>query len=173
MTLLFSGFLALVIAQRLLELRVAKRNEHWARSQGAQEYAREHYPLIVALHVLWIAGLAVEGLARGPQLGALWPLWLGVFVVAQLGRYWAISSLGMYWNTRILIVPGGDRVRRGPYRFLNHPNYVVVAVELLSGPLVFGATFTAIAASLANAALLLAVRIPAEERALEAYQRGL
>lgn len=171
--MLLGVFLAIVVTQRLLELRVAKRNERWALSKGAREYAPEHYPLIVALHIAWIVGMAVEGFARGAQLSVLWPFWLAVFVVAQTGRYWAISSLGMYWNTRILIVPGGDRVRRGPYRFLNHPNYVVVALELLSGPLVFGATFTAVAATLVNAALLLAIRIPAEERALEAYKRGL
>jgi methyltransferase len=171
--MLLGVFLAIVIAQRLLELRVAKRNERWALSRGAREYGSEHYPLIVALHIAWIVGIAVEGIARGSQASALWPLWLSLFTVAQIGRYWAMSSLGMYWNTRILIVPGGERVRRGPYRFLNHPNYVIVALELLSGPLIFGATFTAIATTLANAALLLAVRIPAEERALELYRQGL
>jgi methyltransferase len=166
------GFLALVIVQRLLELQLAQRNAQWARAQGAKEYAPEHYPLIVALHVAWIAAMTIESFARGPALGWLWPVWLVVFALAQLGRYWAISSLGPYWNTRILIVPGGSRVRRGPYRFLNHPNYVVVALEILSGPLIFGAWTTAIVFSLLNAALLLGVRIPAETRALEAYQRS-
>ncbi len=166
------GFLALLIVQRLLELQLAQRNAAWARARGAKEYAPEHYPLIVALHVAWIAAMTVESFARGPSLGWLWPVWLGVFVLAQLGRYWAISSLGPYWNTRILIVPGGSRVRRGPYRFLNHPNYVVVALELLAGPLIFGAWTTAIVFSLLNAALLLTVRIPAETRALETYQQS-
>jgi methyltransferase len=125
--------------------------------------------LIVLLHVVWIAALAIEGFARGAQLSALWQIWLSIFVIAQFGRYWAISSLGLYWNTRILIVPGAELVRRGPYKFLSHPNYVVVALELFSAPMVFGATITAVVFSVLNAALLLLVRIPAEERALEAY----
>jgi methyltransferase len=169
---LLIGFITFVIVQRLLELQLAKRNADWARARGAKEYAPEHYPLIVALHVAWILCMTVESFARGPALGWLGLVWLGVFALAQLGRYWAISSLGPYWNTRILIVPGGSRVRRGPYRFLNHPNYVVVALELLSGPLIFGAWTTAIVFSVLNAALLLGVRIPAEARALEAYQRS-
>jgi methyltransferase len=172
MSVLLIGFLTWLIVQRLLELQLAQRNAEWARAKGAQEYAPEHYPLIVALHVAWIAAMTVESFARGPMLGWGWPVWLSVFVLAQLGRYWAISSLGQYWNTRILIVPGGLRVRRGPYRFLNHPNYVVVALEILSGPLIFGAWTTAIVFSLLNAALLLGIRIPAETRALEAYQRS-
>jgi methyltransferase len=106
---------------------------------------------------------------RGPQLGTLWPLWLGIFLLAQGGRYWAISSLGGYWNTRILILPGGRRVRSGPYKYFKHPNYMIVTLELLSGPLIFGATGTTVIASIINAALLLGVRIPAEERALEHY----
>jgi methyltransferase len=111
----------------------------------------------------------IEGWTRGATLGPLWWLWLTVYALAQLGRYWVISTLGPYWNTRILIVPGGQRVTRGPYRFLSHPNYVVVACEVLTGPLIFGAWVTAILFSLLNAALLLGVRIPAEERALEMY----
>ena len=169
MNSLLFGFVIAIVVQRLLELRIAKRNGHLELSHGAKEYSPEHYPLIVALHVGWIVGIALEGFIRGPQLGTLWPLWLSIFVLAQVGRYWAISSLGGYWNTRILILPGGDRVRRGPYKFFRHPNYIVVSLELLSGPLIFGATGTAMIASILNAALLLGVRIPAEERALEQY----
>ena len=165
-------FLVFVVAQRLLELRVARGNEAWARANGAVEYGREHYPLFFLLHSCWLLGLLLESLWRGATLGAGWPVWLLLYAVAQLGRYWAITSLGRYWNTRILIVPGGERVRRGPYRFLSHPNYAVVALELLSGPLIFGSWITALVASVLNAALLLGVRIPAEERALEEYRKG-
>jgi methyltransferase len=163
-------FIAFVIVQRLLELRVAKRNEAWARSQGAIEHAPEHYPWMVAMHTTWILATFFESLARGSQPGPFWFVWLSVFVLAQFGRYWAISSLGPYWNTRILIVPGAKLVRRGPYKFIPHPNYMVVALELLTGPLIFGAWITAILFSVLNAILLLGVRIPAEERALEAYK---
>ena len=165
-------FLAFVIVQRLLELRVARRNEAWARSKGAIEYGREHYPLFFVLHSGWLLGTLLETLARGAGFGAGWPFWLLLYALAQFGRYWAISSLGPYWNTRILIVPGGERIRRGPYRFLSHPNYVVVALELLSGPLIFGAWITAIIATVLNAVLLLGIRIPAEERALATYRSG-
>jgi methyltransferase len=164
------AFIAFVIVQRLLELRLAKRNEAWARSQGAIEHAPEHYPWMVALHTAWILATFFESSARGSQLGPFWFVWLGVFALAQFGRYWAISSLGPYWNTRILIVPGAKLVRRGPYRFIPHPNYLVVALELLTGPLIFGAWISAILFTALNAILLLGVRIPAEERALAVYR---
>jgi methyltransferase len=164
------AFILFVIVQRLLELRVAKRNEAWARSQGAIEHAPEHYPWMVAMHTAWILAMFFESLARGSQLGAFWFVWLSIFALAQFGRYWAISSLGPYWNTRILIVPGAKLVRRGPYQFIPHPNYVVVALELLTGPLIFGAWITAIVWTILNAIMLIGVRIPAEERALEAYR---
>jgi methyltransferase len=160
---------AVIVVQRLLELRVAKRNLEWARAQGGKEYAPEHYPFMVALHTAWIVALLVEGTARGGQVSNLWWLWLGLFALAQLGRYWVISSLGSYWNTRIVIVPGGKRVKTGPYRFLEHPNYVVVAVEIFCAPMIFGAWITAIVFTALNAYLLLGIRIPAENRALEAY----
>ncbi len=159
-----------IIVQRLLELRVARRNLRWALSKGGREYAPEHYPFMVALHTAWILALLLEGIARGGALGALWPVWLTVFALAQLGRYWVISTLGTYWNTRIVIIPGGERVRRGPFRFFEHPNYLVVAVELFCAPMIFGAWGTAVVFTLLNAWLLLGVRIPAEERALEAYR---
>jgi methyltransferase len=170
MNLLLTSFLAFIVTQRFLELRVAARNRQWALARGATEYAPEHFPLIVALHVAWIAALAIEGFVRGAQLGAFWQVWLGLFLIAQFGRYWAISSLGFYWNTRILIVPGAKLVRRGPYKFFSHPNYLVVALELFSAPMLFGASITAVVFSLLNAALLLLVRIPAENRALELYR---
>ncbi|MDX2004567.1 MAG: isoprenylcysteine carboxylmethyltransferase family protein [Meiothermus sp.] len=160
--------LAFVVTQRLLELRLARRNLAWALSQGAKEYGKEHYPLFFLLHVGWMLGWLVEGLSRG-QVSSVWWLWLGVFLLAQGLRYWAITSLGNYWNTRILIVPGGRRVASGPYRFIPHPNYVAVALELLSLPLVFNAWVTALAATVLNALLLLLIRIPAEERALREY----
>ncbi len=153
-------------AQRLLELRVARANERWARAQGAVEHGRAHYPLFFALHTGWLLSLLLEG--RRARGGVRWP-WLVLLLLAQPLRYWVIRSLGRYWNTRILIVPGGERVRRGPFRWLPHPNYAVVALEVASAPLALGAWRTALAFSLLNAALLLGVRIPAEERALRAY----
>jgi methyltransferase len=163
-------FLLFVIAQRLIELVIARRNLAYALSQGAKEYGKEHYPLFFVLHISWIVAMAIEGQWRGGGVVPGGWLWLLLYALAQFGRYWAITSLGKYWNTRILILPGGERQRVGPYRFVKHPNYIVVATELLCGPLIFGAWITALIATLANAALLLLIRIPAEERALLEYE---
>ena len=155
----------LVGLQRLLELALSRRNERLLRARGAVERGREHYPLIVVLHALWLLSTLTEGILRGPELSVLWPIPLMLFLLVQPLRYWAIFTLGEYWNTRILIVPGTKLVRRGPYRYLKHPNYVVVAVEILTFPLIFGAWITALAFSILNAALLY-VRISEENRAL-------
>lgn len=156
---------ALVAAQRLCELVLARRNERRVRARGAVERGRGHYPFIVVLHVLWLVSTLVEGLLRGPDFPTLWPLPLALFLLVQPLRYWAIFSLGENWNTKILIVPDAKPVRRGPYRYLNHPNYVAVVVEILAFPLVFGAWVTAIVFTVLNAALL-SVRIREENRAL-------
>jgi methyltransferase len=156
----------LVAMQRLLELFYSLRNERKLRARGAVERGRGHYPVIVAVHTLWLASTLVEGLQRGPEIPAWWPLPLAAFLLVQPLRYWAILSLGTNWNTRVLVVPGGQLVRRGPYRYFPHPNYVVVAVEVLTFPLIFGAWITAIVFSLLNAALLY-VRIKTENRALK------
>ena len=121
---------------------------------------------MVALHALWIASTLVEGILRGPEVPALWPVPLALFLLAQALRYWAVFSLGESWNTRILVVPGAKLVRRGPYKYLDHPNYVVVVVEILAFPLIFGAWVTALVFTVLNAALLY-VRIREEDRALD------
>ncbi len=164
LTLLVLG-VALVATQRLLELVLSRRNERRIRARGAVERGRGHYSLMVALHALWIASTLVEGILRGPEVPALWPVPLALFLLAQALRYWAVFSLGESWNTRILVVPGAKLVRRGPYKYLDHPNYVVVVVEILAFPLIFGAWVTALVFTALNAALLY-VRIREEDRAL-------
>ncbi len=156
---------ALVGVQRLLELVVARRNERRARARGAVERGRGHYPFIVALHTLWLASTLLEGILRGPELPVFWPVPLALFLLVQPLRYWALFSLGESWNTKILVVPGAAPVRRGPYRYLNHPNYVVVVVEILAFPLIFGAWVTAVVFTVLNAAVLY-VRIREENQAL-------
>ncbi|MDQ4106954.1 MAG: hypothetical protein M3157_07270 [Actinomycetota bacterium] len=150
--------------QRLLELGLSRRNERWLRAWGAVERGREHYPFMVALHALWLLSTAVEGSRREPGT-RLHRTALTVFLLVQPLRYWAILSLGEHWNTRILVVPGEKLVRRGPYRYFSHPNYLVVATEVLALPLIFGARATALVFSGLNAALM-AVRVREEERAL-------
>ncbi|MDQ4127256.1 MAG: hypothetical protein M3151_04795 [Actinomycetota bacterium] len=154
-----------VALQRLLELRYSRRNERRLRSKGAVERGAGHYPAMVAVHVLWLVSTLVEGLLRGPEIPAWWPAPLAAFLLVQPLRYWAILSLGENWNVRILVVPGRELVKSGPYRYLPHPNYVVVAVEILTLPLIFGAWVTALVFSALNAAFLY-VRISEEERAL-------
>jgi methyltransferase len=162
--LLVAGVI-LVGVQRLLELAYSRRNERRLRAHGAVELGSGHYPVIVAIHTLWLVSTLVEGLVRGPEPPVWWPLPLAAFLLVQPLRYWAILSLGENWNTRVLVVPGGKLVRSGPYRYFPHPNYVVVAVEVLTFPLIFGAWITAVVFSLLNAALLY-VRIRTENRAL-------
>ncbi|MGI8911151.1 MAG: isoprenylcysteine carboxyl methyltransferase family protein [Rubrobacteraceae bacterium] len=124
-----------------------------------------HYPSMVAIHTLWLISTLVEGLLRGPLFPSWWAVPLALFLILQPLRYWAIFSLGENWNVRVLVVPGRKLVRRGPYRYFPHPNYVVVAVEVLALPLIFGAWVTALVFTALDAAFLY-VRIRAENRAL-------
>lgn len=156
---------AFVIVQRMAELYIAERNRCWALQQGAREFGIRHYQLFFLLHTAWLVGWFVEANIRG-ALTEGWYLWLGLFACAQGLRYWCISSLGRCWNTRILVIPGGNLVRKGPYRFLSHPNYLAVAIELLCIPLIFGAVWTAACVTMLNAVLLFKIRIPEEEQAL-------
>lgn len=157
-----------VALQRLLELRYSRRNERRLRAKGAVERGAGHYPAMVAIHILWLVCTVVEGLLRGPDIPGWWPVPLALFLLVQPLRYWAIFSLGENWNVRILVVPGRKLVRRGPYRYFPHPNYVVVAVEVLTLPLIFGAWITALVFTALDAAFLY-VRIREEERALRAF----
>ena len=154
---------ALVSTQRLLELRLSRHNERLLYARGAVERGREHYPFMVALHTLWLLFTLIEGAARKAPSNRLA---LVSFLAVQPLRYWAILSLKEHWNTRILVIPGEKLVEKGPYKYLSHPNYVVVATEVLTFPLMFGARITALVFSVLNA-ILLSVRISEEERALK------
>lgn len=161
--------LAGLSVQRLSELRVARANERWAREQGATEYGQAHYPLFFVLHPAWMLSTLLEGRANRGRVHV--PALLLLLALQPL-RYWVMRTLGRYWNTKILIVPGGQRVTGGPFRFIKHPNYAVVALEIAAAPLAVGAWRTALAFSLLNAALLLGLRIPAENAALAQYRGG-
>ncbi len=152
--------LALVTLQRLAELVIARRNTHALLARGAYEAAPGHYPLIVAVHTLWL--LVLWWLAPGRPI--LWPL-IALFLLLQLGRVWVLATLGSRWTTRIIILPGAPLVAGGPFRFVRHPNYVVVVLEIAVLPLAFGLWQVALVFSALNAAVL-AIRIRAEEAAL-------
>ena len=154
------AILALVTLQRLGELWLSNHNTRRLLAQGAREHSPGHYPLIVGLHVTWLALLW--------WLAPLRPIdgfWVAMFVLIELARIWVLYSLGSRWTTRIIILPDVPLVRRGPYRLINHPNYAVVTAEIAVLPLVFGLWQVALVFTLLNAAIL-AIRIREENRAL-------
>ena len=152
--------LALVTLERGAELLWARRNTRRLLARGGREEGAAHYPLIVALHAAWLAGLWLMAWNRAASVP-----WLAVFVLLQLCRLWVLATLGDRWTTRIIVLPREALVKRGPYRILRHPNYVVVAGEILVLPMAFGLVGYALAFSVLNGAVLY-LRIRAEERAL-------
>ncbi|MSP49994.1 MAG: hypothetical protein EXQ95_11810 [Alphaproteobacteria bacterium] len=155
------AILALVALQRLAELVWSRRNERRLRQAGAIEIGRGHYPLLVALHAGWLAAMLLWVPAeREPD-----PFLLTAYLGIQGLRLWTMASLGRFWTTRILTLPNAPLVRRGPYRWLHHPNYLVVTMEVALLPLAFGAVTIALIFSAANL-ILLSVRIRAEDAAL-------
>ncbi len=157
----------LVAVQRLLEMAYAQRNARRLLAEGGVEFGARHYPLFILLHGGWLAALFLLVPEEAP---VSWPL-LGLYLLLQVGRYWVIASLGRFWTTRVITLPGTALVRRGPYRWFRHPNYLVLAAEVAVLPLAFGAWQIALVFSLANAALL-AQRIRVENAAL-AERRAL
>lgn len=163
----FATFVAFLALQRLSELWLSKRNAEWILSQGGYEVGAEHYKWMVLMHTGWFVSMVGEFAWRQPALPAEWAIWLGVFGLAQVGRYAVIATLGKFWNTRIFILPNAPKVKRGIYRYVRHPNYWVVRVELLAAPMIFGLWITAVLFSVLNF-FMLRVRIAAEENALKA-----
>jgi len=165
--------LALLAAERSFELLISRRNARRAFAHGGIEVGRSHYRVMVAMHTLFLVSCAAESIlvarAISPLVSAL--AFAGV-LFAQCLRYAAVATLGERWNTRIIVMPGAAPVTRGLYRWIRHPNYVAVVIEILALPMIRGCWITAIVFTIANA-LMLAVRIPAEERALGAnYSRA-
>ncbi|SFS65203.1 isoprenylcysteine carboxyl methyltransferase family protein [Marininema halotolerans] len=159
-------WVGVLLLLRIIELIIARFNTRWAIAQGGYEVGKGHYPLVVGVHLLFFFSLLWETRGGSPPLMKGGIVALLVFLLAQGCRLWSLSSLGRYWNTRIVVIPGHQPVLRGPYRYLRHPNYLVVMVELLCFPLIFNAWWTAVGISLLNGWILLFVRIPVEESAL-------
>jgi methyltransferase len=154
--------LTYLTVQRVAELWWAKQNELRLFAAGGIEYGRSHLLLIVLLHAAWMFGLWVLAYDRSVE-----PVYLAVFIVVQIARFWVLITLGRRWTIRIIVVPGERLVARGPYRLLRHPNYAVVAAELAVVPLALGLPLYALVFTILNA-LVLAIRIPAENAALDA-----
>lgn len=159
------AILALVTLQRLAELALAASNTRRLLAAGGKEHGSGHYPLIIAVHLAWLATLWWLSPGRDIQLA-----WLALFGLLQLARAWVIITLGRRWTTRIIVVPGEPPMTSGPYRWLNHPNYWVVAGEIAVLPLAFGLPWVALAFTLLNA-LVMQVRIASEDRALGRLRR--
>lgn len=159
----FVGFL---VVQRLGELVLARRNTARLIARGGWEYAPGHYPFIVAVHTLWILALLWFGFDAPVNA-----FWLAVYGLLQAFRIWILMSLGERWTTRIIIL-NEPLVRRGPYRFLKHPNYVLVCIEIIVAPMVLGLWQVALVFSVLNAAVLM-VRISAENNALAMIEKDL
>ena len=158
------AILVFVTAQRLVELPIARANTARLLAAGGREVAPAHYPLIVLVHAAWLATLWWLAPGQPIHLG-----FLALFGLVELARIWVLRTLGERWTTRIIIVPGEKLVTSGPYRFVSHPNYLVVVAEIALLPLVFGLGQVAMLFSAMNAAVL-AIRITAENRALESLR---
>jgi methyltransferase len=156
----------MIITQRLAELLVAKQNEKWMKNHGGVEFGQKHYPVMVGLHSLFFLFYIGEVIYFEKAISPVWPLLLILFMLTQAGRVWALTSLGKYWNTKIIVLPDAEVIAKGPYKYLRHPNYVIVTLEFVIIPLLFQAYLTFIVFSLLNI-WMLSIRIPEEEKALK------
>jgi methyltransferase len=156
----FVIFISAFILQRLAELVVARRNEKWLRAKGAIEYGKKHYPFIIILHTLFIASLIGEYLLKRTEVDGLF---LTLYILLFFTKIWVIISLGKYWNTKILRIKGMQPIQKGPYKFLKHPNYIVVIGEFIAVPMVFHLYLTMVVFSIANL-FMLRIRIGEENR---------
>jgi methyltransferase len=163
MVTLYLAFLGLLALERIGELALSARNARRAFACGAVEVGQRHYRVMALMHTLFLFACAAEAIYRSPN--HLYGAALIGALAAQALRYWAIATLGERWNTRVIVLPGVPPVVAGPYRWIRHPNYVAVVMEMLFVPLIAGGFVTTIVFSAANAAVLW-VRIRAEERAL-------
>jgi len=158
-------FLAILIIQRISELLLARRNEKVVRAKGAREYDEKGYKVIVLMHIFFFISLISEYILLDRTINHFWAPLLIFFLIAQIIRYWAISTLGYNWNTKILTTPNTSPIRGGPYKYINHPNYLSVVIEIAVIPLIFSCYITSVIFSVLNL-LLLKRRIRIEEKAL-------
>ncbi|MFB6466072.1 isoprenylcysteine carboxyl methyltransferase family protein [Cytobacillus sp. Hz8] len=166
--MIFVCFLLVLLIQRGIELILARKNEIYLKNLGAIELGRRHYPVIVAVHGLFFVSLSLEVYFYQKEISNIWPYILTFFLLTQSIRIWVIKSLGPFWNTKIIVLPQATVMKGGPYQLIKHPNYVVVSLEFILIPFLFNAYLTAILFSFLNA-MILSIRIPAEENALRKW----
>jgi methyltransferase len=162
----FALLIGLVALERVAELVVSQRNARWSFEQGGLETGRGHFPYMVILHIALLVGALIEVLVADRQfIPTVGWLMLALVIAAQALRWWCIASLGKQWNTRVIVVPGAQRITRGPYRWLRHPNYVAVVLEGIALPLVHNAWVVAVVFTFLNY-FILRIRLAVENRAL-------
>jgi methyltransferase len=162
------AIIAVVGLQRIAEVVWAQGNTTRLKARGAVEAGARHYPFIVALHAAWLVAMTMFL----PTPKVIHPAWLALFLMLQLGRCWILWTLGPYFTTRIITLPGTALVRGGPYRYVRHPNYLVVFGEIFVLPLAFGEVLVAIVFTILNA-MMLAWRVRAEDAALATRRSAL
>jgi methyltransferase len=167
----FLIFFLFIIFQRTVELALAKRNEKILKSQGGIEFDKDGYRVIVAMHIAFFISLICEKVFLHRTPNTYWALFVTLFVGAQVLRYWAIRSLGVHWNTKVLVIPGKKLAAGGPYKYVRHPNYLAVIIEIAVIPLIFSCYITATVFSLLNL-ILLRRRIKIEECVLRKASTG-
>lgn len=154
-----------IICQRLFELKIAKSNERWMMQRGGIKLGEEHYKWFILLHTIFFLSVLIETGIHPVHRSSINLFLLFVFIAAQVGRVWCITALGKFWNTKIIVLPRVALIKKGPYKYVKHPNYIIVAIELFVIPMLFGAYLTAFIFPLLHWCLL-KTRIPREEQAL-------
>lgn len=161
--MLFPLFILFLTLLRVGEMVLSRRNEKWLLKHGAVESGQGHYPLMILLHVLFLVSLIVEYSIEKPVSYS--PVFLVLFFVLLALKIWVVCCLGKFWNTKIYPIPGVPLVKKGPYKYFNHPNYLLVVAEIAVIPLIFHLYYTAVLFSVLNG-IMLTVRIRAENKAL-------
>lgn len=164
MTIWMSVLIGVIICQRLVELYIAKRNEKWMKARGGIERGKKHYKWFIVLHVLFFLSIIAEVSANPAPRQLNYFLFI-IFIATQMGRIWCIYTLGRFWNTKIIVLPRVSLIKKGPYKYMKHPNYLIVLIELFVIPLLLGAYFSAILFPMLHLGLL-RLRVPQEDRAL-------
>ncbi|MBS1551829.1 MAG: hypothetical protein JST15_07150 [Bacteroidetes bacterium] len=164
----FYFLIVFIIIQRLTELTISRRNEKWLLDNGAEEFGKEHYKFIVLMHILFFISLIAEYTIQTGHydLNIINYLFLVLFILLQFGRISVIRSLGKYWNTKIFRIRGSGLIRTGLYKYIKHPNYIIVSLELIAIPLIFNLYYTAVIFTVLNA-VMLTIRIKTENIALK------
>ena len=161
--MIFILFVSFVILLRIAELYVARRNEKWMVQNGAVEYGKKHYPFIIALHSLFFVSLIIEySMQQTPSFSLIFLL---IYLLLIAFKVWIIASLGKFWNTKIFRIQNYPLINKGPYKYIKHPNYIIVIAEIALIPLIFQLYYTALIFTLLNA-IMLSVRIKEENLAL-------